>query len=251
MNIISPKAQIGERVEIGPFTTIADDVVIGNDTWIGPNVTIMNGARIGENCKIFPGAVIAAVPQDLKFGGEYTTAVIGDRTVIRECVTVNRGTKATGTTTVGSDNLLMAYVHVAHDCVIGNHCVLSNATNLAGHVVVEDYVTFGGMCAVHQFLRIGRFAFIAGGSLLRKDIPPYIIAAASYSGINSVGLKRRDFTIEEMHLIQDIYRYIYGNGLNVSQALAKIEEDFSASAIRDEILQFIRQSERGIIRGMH
>lgn len=251
MNYIAEGAQLGENVVVGAFTTIAADVIIGDHTWIGPNVTIMDGARIGSHCKIFPGAVISAEPQDLKFEGEYSTVEIGDYTTIREFVTINRGTKAFGKTVVGSHTLLMAYVHVAHDCVIGNHCILSNATNLAGHVIVEDYVTFGGMCAAHQFLRIGKFAFIAGGSMLRKDVPPYVIAANIYSGINSVGLKRRDFTTEQLHLIQDLYRYIYGNGLNVSQALQKIEEDFPSSSIRDEILAFIRHSERGIIRGMN
>lgn len=251
---IHPKAQLGENVEVGLFSHISSDVIIGDNTWIGPNVTIMDGARIGSNCRIFPGAVISAEPQDLKFGGEYTVAEIGDFTTIRECATINRGTNATGKTVVGSHNLIMAYVHIAHDCVVGNHCVLSNATNLAGHVTVEDYVTFGGMCAVHQFVKVGRYAFVAGGSLVRKDVPPYVIAAKEpmmYSGINSVGLKRRNFSTEEVHLIQDIYRYLYNNGLNISQALEKIEEDFAASAIRDEIIHFVRTSERGVIRGIN
>jgi UDP-N-acetylglucosamine acyltransferase len=250
---IHPKAQIGPNVEVGLYSYIAQDVVIGDHTWIGPNVTIMDGARIGSHCRIFPGAVISAEPQDLKFEGEYSTAEIGDHTTIRECATINRGTKATGKTVVGSHNLIMAYVHIAHDCIVGNHCVLSNATNLAGHVIVEDHVTFGGMCAVHQFVKIGRHAFVAGGSLVRKDIPPYVIAAKEpmmFTGINSVGLKRRNFSVEDLHIIQDIYRYLYSNGLNVTQALEKIEEDFPASPIREEIIQFIRTSERGIIRGL-
>lgn len=251
---IHPRAQVGENVDIGMFSHIAEDVIIGDHTWIGPNVTIMDGARIGSHCRIFPGAVISAEPQDLKFEGEYSTVQIGDHTTIRECATINRGTKVSGTTIIGSNTLIMAYVHVAHDCVIGNHCILSNATNLAGHVVVEDYVTFGGVCAVHQFVRIGKYAFIAGGTLLRKDVPPYVLAAKDptvFSGINSVGLKRRELPIEDIHLIQDIYRYIYNNGLNITQAIEKVLEDFPPSAIRDEITGFIQQSERGIIRGIN
>lgn len=250
---IHPKAQLGDNVEIGMFSHIAQDVIIGDHTWIGPNVTIMDGARIGSHCRIFPGAVISAEPQDLKFEGEYSTVQIGDYTTIRECATINRGTKASGTTIIGSHCLIMAYVHVAHDCVIGNHCILSNATNLAGHVVAEDYVTFGGMSAVHQFVKIGKHSFIAGGTLLRKDVPPYVLAAKDptvFSGINSVGLKRREFSIEDIHLIQDIYRYFYSNGLNISQAIEKVLEDFAPSPIRDEIIQFIQTSERGIIRGI-
>jgi UDP-N-acetylglucosamine acyltransferase len=252
-HFIHPKAQIGENVEIGLFSHISQDVIIGDNTWIGPNVTIMDGARIGSNCRIFPGAVISGEPQDLKFEGEFSTAEIGDFTTVRECATINRGTKATGKTVVGSHNLIMSYVHVAHDCIIGNHCVLSNATNLAGHVLVEDHVTFGGMCAVHQFVKIGKHAFVAGGSLVRKDVPPYVIAAKEpmmFTGINSVGLKRRQFALEDLHLIQDLYRYIYSSGFNISQALEKIEEDFSPTPIRNEIIHFIRTSERGVIRGL-
>jgi len=253
-NYIHPGAQIAENVRIGAFSYIDDDVIIGEGTWIGPNVTIYKGARIGKHCRIFSGAVIAAEPQDLKFAGEYTTVEIGDYTTVRECATINRGTVASGTTRIGSHNLIMAYVHIAHDCVIGNHCILSNTTNLAGHITVEDYVIFGGMCAAHQFLRIGKHAFIAGGTMLRKDVPPFVLAAkdpAVFAGINSVGLKRRDFPIDKIHLIQDIYRYLFNNGLNTSQALLKIEEDFEASEIRDEILQFVRHSERGIIKGLN
>ncbi|HUH72788.1 MAG TPA: acyl-ACP--UDP-N-acetylglucosamine O-acyltransferase [Chitinophagales bacterium] len=252
-NFIHPLAQLSTGVEVGAYSYIDDDVIIGEGTRIGPNVTIFKGSRIGKFCKIFPGAVIGAEPQDLKFEGEYSTVEIGDYTTIRECATINRGTKMTGTTKIGSHNLIMAYVHVAHDCVIGDHCVLSNATNLAGHVIVEDYVIFGGMCAAHQFLRIGKHAFVAGGTMLRKDVPPYVLAAkdpAVFAGINSVGLKRRDFSIEEVHLIQDIYRYLFNSGLNTSQAIEKIKEDFSSSVIRDEIIDFVKKSERGVIRGI-
>jgi len=253
VNSIHPNAVIGENVTIGPFSFIDDDVTIGSGTMIGPNVTIYAGSRIGMDCKIFPGAVIGAIPQDLKFEGEYTTVEIGDRVTIRECATVNRGTRYNDTTKVGDDTLLMAYVHVAHDCVIGNKCILANTTNLAGHVVIEDHVTFGGMAAAHQFVRVGKHAFIAGGTLLRKDVPPYVIAAKDptvYSGVNSVGLKRRGFRDDEIHHIQDVYRYLYNNGMNRSEAIGVIKEEVGITPIREDILHFIMQSERGIIRGI-
>ncbi|MCO5233214.1 MAG: acyl-ACP--UDP-N-acetylglucosamine O-acyltransferase [Chitinophagales bacterium] len=253
LNYINPKAQIANNVQIGAFSYIDEDVVIGEGTIIEPNVTIYRGTRIGRNCHIFPGAVIGAIPQDLKFAGEYTTVEIGDYTTIRECSTINRGTIASGTTRIGTHNLIMAYVHIAHDCVIGNHCILSNATNLAGHIVVEDFVVFGGMCAAHQFLKIGKHAFIAGGTMLRKDVPPYILAAkdpAVFTGINSLGLKRRNFSLEQVHLIQDVYRYLFNSGLNTTQAIDKILEDFEWSEIREEIITFISNSERGIVKGI-
>ena len=251
---IHPDAQIGVNVKIGQFCFIDEDVIIGDGTIIEPNVTIYKGARIGENCRIFPGAVIAAEPQDLKFGGEYTTVEIGDYTTIRECVTINRGTKASGTTKIGSHNLIMAYCHIAHDCEIKDNCVLSNSTNLAGHIFIDDYAILGGMCGVHQFTKIGKHSFIAGGSMLRKDVPPYIIVAkepTSYTGVNSVGLKRRGFSNAEIHFIQDLYRYIYLSDLNVTQAIQKILTDFEPSPIRDEIVGFIQNSERGIVRGIN
>ncbi len=254
MNSINPKAQLGENVKVGPFTFIDEDVVIGDNCEIGPNVNILSGARIGSDCKIFPGAVISAIPQDKKFEGEYTTVEIGNNTTVRECVTINRGTKYSYTTKVGSNVLLMAYVHVAHDCVVGNNCVLANATNLAGHVLIGDHVIFGGMSAAHQFIRVGNNAFIAGGTLLRKDVPPYLIAAkdpAVYSGINSVGLKRNGFTMDEIHEIQDVYRHLYSNGMNTSQALEKILKEQAASKYRDAIVDFISKSEKGIIKGIH
>lgn len=253
LKYIAPEAEIGQNVTIGPFTYIEGDVTIGDNTVIGPNVTIYAGARIGSGCRIFPGAVIAAIPQDLKFEGEYSTVEIGDRVTIRECVTVNRGTKYSDTTKVGDDTLLMAYVHVAHDCVIGRSCVLANTTNLAGHVIVEDHVIFGGMAAAHQFVKVGKHAFIAGGTLLRKDVPPYVIAAKDptvYSGVNSVGLKRRGFSDDEIHHIQDVYRYLYNNGMNRSEAIGVIKEEVPITPIREDILHFILQSERGIIRGI-
>jgi len=253
-NHVSQLAKIGANVDIGPFCFIDEDVEIGDNTRIEPNVTIYRGTRIGKNCHIFPGAVIGAIPQDLKFEGEYSTVEIGDNTTIRECATINRGTQAKGVTRIGSNNLIMAYVHVAHDCQIGNHCILSNATNLAGHIVVEDYVVFGGMCAAHQFLKIGKHAFIAGGTMLRKDVPPYILAArnpAVYTGVNSIGLKRRKFELTEINLIQGIYRYLYNSGLNTTQALEKILIEIEPSEIREEIIQFIKSSERGILSGVN
>lgn len=249
---VHPKAEIGKNVTIEPFATIYEDVVIGDNTWIGPNVTIMNGARIGRNCRIFPGAVIAAIPQDLKFNGEYTTAEIGDNTTIRECATINRGTAHSGKTVVGSNTLIMAYVHVAHDCFIGNNCILVNAVQMAGHVIMDDYAIVGGTSAIHQFTRIGMHTMIAGGSLVRKDIPPFIKAGReplTYAGVNSLGLRRRGFTNEQILLIQDIYRVIFQKGYNTSDAIRKVKEEFLPSKERDIIINFIETSERGIIRG--
>jgi len=208
---VHPGAKIADQVTIEPFVTIYGDVEIGEGTWIGSNVTIMDGARIGKNCRIFPGAVISAIPQDLKFAGEKTTVEIGDNTTIRECVTINRGTKDRWKTSVGNNCLIMAYCHVGHDCQIGNNCIFSNNTTLAGHVSIDDYVVLAGMVAVHQFCHIGAHAFVTGGSLVRKDVPPYVKAAReplSYVGINSVGLRRRGYSSDQINEIQDIYRTI-------------------------------------------
>ncbi|MEN9522983.1 MAG: hypothetical protein RL065_1360 [Bacteroidota bacterium] len=249
---IHPQANIAKNVVIEPFVTIAKNVIIGEGTVIESNVTIMEGARIGKNCRIFPGAVISAIPQDLKYEGEDTLTIIGDNTTIRECVTINRGTKAAGKTVVGSNCLLMAYVHVAHDCVVGDNCILANNVNLAGHIEVEDWVIVGGMTAVHQFVKIGKHAFISGGSLIRKDVPPFVKAAReplSYVGINSVGLRRRGYTEDQINRIQDIYRYIFIKGLSVTKAVAMVERELPFSAERDEIVDFIRNSVRGIIKG--
>lgn len=249
---IHPNAVIGNNVTIDPFTMIHDDVVIGDGTWIGSNVTIFPGARIGKNCKIFPGAVISAVPQDLKFSGEPTTAEIGDNTVIREFVTVNRGTKALGKTVVGSDNLLMAYVHVAHDCIVGNHCILANGATLAGHITIDDFAIIGGLSAVHQFVHIGSHVMISGGSLVRKDVPPFVKAAhepLSYVGINSVGLRRRGFSTQMIADIQNIYRIFFVKGLSNSHALEMVDKEIPVSAERDLILNFVRNSSRGIMKG--
>lgn len=253
MTSIHPDAIIGKNVEIGPFTTIYGDVKIGDNTWIGPNAIIMDGARIGKNCKVFPGAVISAIPQDLKFAGEKTTAEIGDNTTIRECVTINRGTKSKGKTVIGSNCLVMSYVHVAHDCVIGNNCILVGYVGLAGEVEMDDWATLGGGCIVHQFVRIGMHAFVQGGSKVGKDVPPYILAGRdplAYAGLNIVGLKRRNFSQEKIQELQEIYRTIYQKGMNHSDAVNYIENNFPVSSERDQILSFIRKSERGIIRGL-
>ena len=250
---IHPEARIAQNVVIEPFTVISKNVVIEEGSWIGPNVTIMEGARIGKNVKIFPGAVISAIPQDLKFQGEDTTAEIGDNTTIRECVTINRGTVDKYKTVVGKNCLIMAYVHLGHDCLIGNHVILGNTVQMAGHVVVDDYAIFGGACAVQQFSKIGAHAYIGGGSLVRKDVPPFTKAAReplSYAGINSVGLRRRGYTNEQINEIQEIYRLVYLRGLNNSEALDKIELELPSSRERDEIVNFIRSSERGIMKGI-
>ena len=249
---IHPDAKIGKDVIIEPFVSISGNVEIGDGTWIGPNAVIMDGARIGKNCKIFPGAVIAGIPQDLKFKGEETYVEIGDNTTVREFCTINRGTAAKGTTVVGNNCLLQSYSHVAHDCIVKDNVILGSYAGLAGEVVVEFQAIVSPYTAVHQFCRIGKHAFIAGGSLVRKDIPPYVLVAnepLEYAGVNSVGLRRRGFGIDKVNEIQTVYRYIYQKGLNNSQAIAAILEETEPSEEREEILDFIRASERGIVRG--
>ena len=248
---VHPEAKIAQNVVIEPFASIHKNVEIGEGTWIGPNAVIMEGARIGKNCKIFPGAVVSSVPQDLKFAGEVTTTHIGDNTVIRECVTVSRGTIDKMKTVIGQNCLVMAYAHVAHDCIVGDNCIIGNAVQMAGHVEVGDYAIISAATLVHQFAKIGVHAMISGGSLVLKDVPPYVKAAReplAYAGINSVGLRRRGFTSEQINEIQQIYRILFISGLNNSQALDKIELELSASKERDEVVNFIRNSGRGIIR---
>ena len=250
--VIHPDAVIGENVTIGPFTFIDENVEIGEGTWIGPNVSVMNGARIGKNCRIFPGAVVSGIPQDLKFVGEITTAEIGDGTTLRESVTVNRGTSSRGKTVIGSNCLLMANAHVGHDCVVGNNCIIGNSTGVAGEVIIYDWAIISGMCGIHQFSTIGAHSFTSGLSKVQKDIPPFIKAARdplSYAGLNIVGLKRRNFTTEQISTIHEIYRIIFQSGKIVSESLKYIEEHFESSAERDEILRFVRASKRGIIKG--
>ena len=252
LNSVHPDARIGEGVEIGPFTMISDDVEIGDGTWIGPHVTIMSGARLGKNCRVFPGAVIGAMPQDLKFEGESSVVEIGDGATIREYCTINRGTKANFKTTIGQNSLLMAYVHVAHDCMIGKNVILANSVNLAGHIEIGDFAVLGGISAVHQFVKIGEHTMIGGGSLVRKDVPPFVKAAReplSYVGVNSIGLRRRGFTNEQINHIQDIYRILYVQGNNTSQAISIIEATIKSSRERDLIMSFIRNADRGIMKG--
>jgi len=249
---IHPQAKIARNVVIEPFCTIHKNVEIAEGTWIGSNVTIFEGARIGKNCKIFPGAVISGVPQDLKFDGEETETIIGDNTVIRECVTISRGTVDKMRTKVGSNCLLMAYVHVAHDCTISDNCILANAVQLAGHVDIDEYAIVGGASAVHQFVKIGAHVMISGGSLVRKDVPPYTKAAReplSYSGINSIGLRRRGYTSVKINEIQEVYRYLFLKGLNNTKAVDLIELELPPSKERDEILKFLKSSDRGVMKG--
>ncbi len=249
---VHPNAKIGNNVTIDAFVSVEEDVVIGDGTHIHSNATIMNGARIGKNCKIFPGAVIAGIPQDLKFKGEVTTAEIGDNTMVRECATVNRGTASRGKTVVGDSCLLMAYSHVAHDCILGNHIIVGNSTQLAGEVEIDDWAIVSGGTLVHQFTRIGSHVMIQGGSRVSKDIPPFVTAGrepVSYCGINSIGLRRRGYNNDEIREIQDIFRYLYLSGLNTTNAIEKIEEELPATKYREHIVGFIKQSERGILRG--
>jgi len=249
---VHPQAKIAKNTVIEPFVNIERNVEIDEGCWIGSNVTIMEGVRIGKNSQIFPGAVIGAIPQDLKFEGEESLVKIGDNVTIREFVTINRGTKANQETTIGNNCLLMAYVHIAHDCIIGKHVILANAVNLAGHIIVEDWAILNGLTAVHQFVKIGAHVYISGGSLVRKDVPPFTKAAReplSYAGINSIGLRRRGFSNEKINEIQDIYRILYVKGYNVTQAIRYIEANMQSSPERDEILAFIANSHRGIMRG--
>jgi len=249
---VHPEAVLAGNVTVEPFAYIDRNTVIGEGTWIGPNSTILYGARIGKNCRIFPSAVVSAIPQDLKFRGEDTTAEIGDGTTLREGSTVNRGTASVGKTVVGNNCLLMAYAHVGHDCLIGDNCILGNNTGLAGEVKVDNWAILSAGTLVHQFARIGGHVMIGGGSKVRTDVPPFIKAdrdPLSYMGLNTVGLMRRGFAKERIDAIHNIYRMIYQNGMNVSQALDYIENEVAPSADKDYITGFIRKSERGIIRG--
>ena len=249
---IHPDAKLGENVTVEPFAYIAGNVTIGDGTWIGPNATVMDGARIGKNCRIFPSAVVSGIPQDLKFKGEETTAELGDRTTVREGATVNRGTAAVGKTVVGENCLLMAYSHIGHDCALGNNCIIGNTTGLAGEVKVDDWAILSAGTMVHQFTHIGAHVMIGGGAKVRIDVPPFIKADRDplcYLGLNIVGLTRRGFEKERIDEIHNIFRAIYQSKMNVSQALEFIEKEFKPAPDRDYILEFIRKSERGIIRG--
>lgn len=249
---IHPEASLAENVTVDPFAYIAGDVEIGEGTWIAPNSTILPGARIGKNCKIFPSAVIAGIPQDMKFKGEETTAEIGDGTTVREGATVNRGTASAGKTVIGMNCLIMAYAHIGHDCFIGNNCIIGNNSALAGEVKVHDWAILSGGTLVHQFSMIGTHVIVGGGSKIRTDVPPFIKADRDplcFMGLNTVGLTRRGFEKERIDAIHNIYRIIYQNGMNISQAVEYIEKEIKPTPDSEYILDFIRKSERGIIRG--
>lgn len=252
MNFVHPNAIIGKNVTIEPFAYIDEGVEIGDNTWIGPHATVMRGTTIGKNCKVFPGAVVGAIPQDLKYAGENSVLIVEDNVTIRECCTLNRGTAASMMTKVGANTLLMAYVHVAHDCFIGRNCVIANNVNLAGHITIGDHVVLGGVTAVHQFVKIGDHVIVGGGSLVRKDIPPYVKAAReplSYAGVNSVGLSRRGYTREQINAIHDIYRILFVKHRNVKNAVIEIETTLPASDYKEKILEFVFQAERGLMKG--
>lgn len=252
MSFIHPEAKIGKDVQIAPFVYIDKDVEIGDGCQIMSHATILSGARIGKNVRIFPGAVISAIPQDLKFKGEVTTAVIGDNTTIRECATVNRGTASKGTTIVGSNCLIMAYSHIAHDCKLGNNIIIGNASQIAGEVVIDDWAILSGSVLVHQFSHIGSHVIIQGGSRVGKDVPPYITAGRdplSYAGLNLVGLRRRGFSNDQIREIQEIYRILYQSGLNTTQATEKIINEIADSTEKQTVVTFLKSAERGIIRG--
>lgn len=248
---VSENALIGKNVSIGPFVTIDENVVIGDGTVIDSNAVIHSGARIGNNCHIHSGAVISDIPQDLKFNGEDSLAIIGDNTSIREFVTIHRGTASKGKTVIGNNCLIMAYCHIAHDCELGNNVIMSNQVQLAGEVVVGDYAVLGGGALVHQFTHIGKHVMLQGGSLVNKDLPPYIMAGRypiSYEGVNSVGLHRRGFSEEQINKIQQVYRVLYLSRLNNTEALAKVIAEVPQSPERDEIVNFVKASKRGIVR---
>jgi UDP-N-acetylglucosamine acyltransferase len=249
---IDKTAKIGANVTVEPFTTIYNDVEIGEGTFIGPNVTIYPGARIGKNCKIFPGAVISAIPQDLKFHGEYTTTEIGDNTVIRECVTIHRGTDDRMKTVVGNNCLLMCYVHIAHDCILGNNVIIANNSAIAGHCNIEDWVIIEGMCGVQQFVNLGAHSFIAGMSQVRKDVPPYVRVAReplTFAGVNAIGLRRRGMSDEDVKQIEDIYRNLFILNNSITKGISIIEAEIPDTEIRRKVIDFIKKSEKGIIKG--
>jgi UDP-N-acetylglucosamine acyltransferase len=250
---IHPDAKIGNNVTIDSFTTIYEDVEIGDGTVIGPNVTIYQGARIGKNCNIFPGAVISAVPQDLKFHGEYTTTEIGDNTSIRECVTIHRGTNDRQKTKIGNNCLLMCYVHIAHDTFLGDNVIIANNTNIAGHVTIGDWAIVEGMVGIQQFVNIGEHAFVAGMTSVRKDVPPFIRAAReplSYAGVNSIGLRRRGMEDKDVKEIEDLYRLLFVLNSSVGKGLKQIETELVQTEFVNNITDFIKKSEKGIIKGL-
>jgi len=251
---IHKNAKIGKNVKIDSFSSIHENVVIGDNCWIGSNVTIYPGARIGSNCQIFPGAVISAIPQDLKFKGEDTIVIIGDNVIIRECVTINRGTSYSNQTIIQNNCFLMAYSHVAHDCIIHNNVIVANGVAIAGHVEIDEHAIIGGLSAIQQFSKIGKFSMVSGGSLVRKDVPPYIKVAKEplrFIGINNIGLKRNNFTKAQIEDISSIFRIIFQEGNNISRAMEIIEKSKENSHEKEEILKFIKSSKSGIVKGFY
>jgi UDP-N-acetylglucosamine acyltransferase len=249
--ILSPGSDFERSVKIGPYSIIDKDVTIGSNTEISSHVRIDSFTRIGKNCKIFQGAVLGSIPQDLKFKGEHSELIIGDNTTIREHATVNRGTSESGRTVIGNHCLIMAYVHVAHDCEVGDHVILSNATNLAGHITIEDYAIIGGLVPIHQFVRIGTHAFIGGGYRVSQDVPPYILAAGEplrFCGLNYVGLTRNNFSKEQIKTLEKAYHLLYRSKINTSAALQAIRSEMEINAEIKNVIRFIEQSQRGIIR---
>src|SRR3989339_393248 len=254
LSYIHPDAKIGTNVKIDPFSYIAGNVEIGEGSWIGPHATIMDNVKIGKNCRIYPGAIIGGEPQDYKFGGELTFVEIGDNTIIREYVTINRGTLTSGrgTTRVGNNCMIMSYAHIAHDCHIADNVVLVSYVGIAGVSDIDEYVIIGGHSAAHQFTRIGAHSMLSGGSMTGKDVPPFIIAGKrplAFGGVNVIGLKRRGFSNEKIDDIRDIYKVIYNNGLNTTDACDKVEAMFDETPEKRMIVDFIRTTKRGIIRG--
>ncbi|MEG0789797.1 MAG: acyl-ACP--UDP-N-acetylglucosamine O-acyltransferase [Alistipes sp.] len=248
---IHPNAKLGKNVTVEPFAYIAGDVVIGDDCWIGSGAVIHDGARIGKRCKIHTAASIACLPQDLKFTGEYSTAEIGNGNDIREYVTISRGTASKGKTVVGDNNLLMAYVHIAHDDVVGSNCVIANRVSLAGEVEVGDWCVIGGHAAVHQWVKIGAHTMIQGGALVGKDVPPFITVSNEplrFACVNKIGLSRRGFSPELIGQIHDACRILFQSGLNYLSACEEVEKQIPQSPERDQLIHFIRESQRGIVK---
>ncbi len=249
--IINPNAEIGKNVKIGPYSIVEDDVVIEDECEISSGALIASGTRLGKKCRVFHGAVLGSIPQDLKFAGEKTTLEIGENTTIREFATLNRGTEDKWKTVIGNNCLLMAYSHIAHDCILGNNVIIANSVNMAGHVIIDDFVGVGGICPVHQFVRIGKHAFIGGGSKVSKDVPPFVLAMGEpfrFAGLNRVGLTRRGFSEKTLTLIKDVYRIIIQSNLNLRDALKKVNDEIEPIQEVQDILQFYQDSNRGIIR---